>query len=237
MKENARLAASVADFYEIFGPSFAATRKNYWGVMKLVADRLRSGQVLLDVGAGNARLAQFLPKDVRYVAIEPSASLCAQAQAAVAERGSGEVRHGGFPRLNAADGEADVVACLAVLHHIPGHAARLAAVHELHRILKPGGSLILTVWNLRSRRFFSLKTWLASWLRLPLVRGGGLGDVWMPWRAEGHPAPRYVHAFTLSELRGLFGPDWQIDLCTPWALTTPASVLEAVNLVIIATKK
>lgn len=237
MKAFTELSRAVAQFYEMHGPSFAQTRRNYWGVMKLVADRVKSGQVLLDIGAGNGRLASFLAKDISYVAIEPSASLCAEAQRGMETRGEGVVRQGGFPTLPATHEEADTVACLAVLHHIPGREARKAAIAELHRILKPGGSLILTVWNLRSRRFFRVYTWLASWLRLPLVRGGECGDVWMPWKADGVAAPRYVHAFTLREVRSLFGKEWDIELCTPWGLSTPANIFDAVNLVIIAIKK
>lgn len=237
MKAFDELSRAVADFYEKHGPSFAQTRRNYWGVMKLVADRVQSGQVLLDIGAGNARLASFLKKDISYVAIEPSASLCAESRIGIQTRGEGVVRRGGFPSLPATDAEADTVACLAVLHHIPGRKAHVEAIKELYRILKPGGSLVLTVWNLRSRRFFRIHTWLASWLRLPLVKGGECGDMWMPWKADGALAPRYVHAFTLRELRLLFGTEWEIELCTPWGLSTPTNIFEAVNLVIIAIKK
>lgn len=237
MKAFDELSHAVAHFYEKHGPSFAQTRRNYWGVMKLVADRVQSGQTLLDIGAGNARLASFLTKDISYIAIEPSASLCDEARRVIETRGEGIVKQGGFPSLPALDEEADTVACLAVLHHLPGREAHIKAIKELYRILKPGGSLVLTVWNLRSRRFFHVRTWLASWLRLPLVKGGECGDVWMPWKADGAIAPRYVHAFSLRELRSLFGKEWDIKLCSPWGLSTPANIFNAVNLVIIAIKK
>jgi len=42
----------------------------------------------------------------------------------------------------------DVVLCIAVLHHIPSRELQLKALEEMHRVLKPGGKLIMTNWHL-----------------------------------------------------------------------------------------
>lgn len=207
MKENRgsiKLSRAVGEFYETHGHSFSRTRQMGWDVMRRIHDAVRAGMTLIDVGAGNARLSDSLPDAIRYVAIEPSMTLRREAEQRLARRKSSEIRSGGFPHLPAADGEADVAACIAVLHHIPTHKARRAAMHELMRIVKPGGTVFVTVWNLRSRRMFRSATWLAAWLRLPMVWGGECGDVWVPWNADGVQVRRYVHAFTRSELASLF---------------------------------
>ncbi len=237
MHKNEHLIKAVADFYENHGGSFGRTRRGVWGIMHLIVSRLHPADILIDVGGGNARLARFLPKDISYIDIEPSRTLCEDGREVLRMRGEGEIRQGGFPVLPAKNNEADIVTCLAVLHHIPGSKERQDAVRELCRIMKPGSTLVLTVWNLRSIRFAKVKTWLASWLRMPLVKGGGCGDVWIPWKAEGVTTQRYVHAFTTRELRKLFLQDWEIEICRSWRDTNPASVFQGVNLVLVAKKK
>lgn len=237
MKQNSEtIKRSVREFYEAHGAEFSATRRGAWDVMRLIQDAVSPGQTLIDVGAGNARLAREIPEGVRYIAIEPSSSMRVDAERYLASRKDSEVRMGAFPRLPAREESADVVACLAVLHHLTSDERRVA-IDELWRILKPGGVLVLTVWNLRSRKFAKLKTWLASWLRLKLVQGGGAGDVWISWNAGGKSVERYVHCFTQEELRQLFDLNrWSIERCEPWGGGGPTSVLEGRNLVIVARK-
>ena len=248
MKENAgsiKIQQSVADFYETHGADFAQTRGRGWGVMRLVQEAAKPGMTVIDVGAGNARLADVLPANVRYVGIEPSSTLRAASEHRLTTRGNAEMRPGGFPSLPAKDAEADVIACLAVFHHLATSDERshpdLAsgrATHELARITKPGGIAIVTVWNLRGTRMFSLKTWAAAWLRLPFVRGGGFGDVWIPWNANGAAARRFVHAFTLKEFTSVFDPkEWNIERAEPWGSDAPTSIFCARNLVVVARRR
>jgi len=253
MKQNTELIKrAVREFYETHGADFSATRRGALDVMRLIQERLAVGimtaadsaspshactQTLIDVGAGNARLAREIPEDVRYIAIEPSSSMRVDAERFLSRRPDSEVRMGGFPHLPARDAEADVVACLAVIHHLAPEE-RAAAVHELWRIVKPGGALVLTVWNLRSRRFFKVRTWLASWLRMRLVAHGGVGDVWIPWNAGGATVQRYVHCFTQRELRRLFvHSEWSIERCEPWGGGGPTSILDGRNIVVVARKR
>lgn len=239
MKQNSpsiKPSEAVAAFYEEHGASFASTRHAAWDVLRRVQQAVMPGDTVIDVGAGNARLATLLPEDVRYVAIEPSASL-REASKKNIDRNGAEVRAGGFPTLPARDGEADVTACIAVLHHLSPDE-RVPAFRELARITKPGGTLILTAWNLRGLRMFGLRTWLAAWLRLPLVRGGGFGDVWVPWKADGVPVQRYVHAWTLRELEHMCDPDlWEVRECVPWGSDGPSSLLSGRNLLLVAKRK
>lgn len=237
MKQNDEtIKRAVREFYEAHGAEFSATRRGAWDVMRLIQDAVQPGQTLVDVGAGNARLAREIPDNVRYIAIEPSSSMRVDAERFLRSRQDSEVRMGAFPHLPARESSADVVACLAVLHHLTLDERKTAVV-ELWRILKPGGTLVLTVWNLRSKRFFRWKTWLAAWLRFGFVTNGGRGDVWIPWNSEQGVVQRYVHCFTQDELRQLFDPTlWKIVRCEPWGGGGPASILNGRNLVIVAQK-
>jgi SAM-dependent methyltransferase len=238
MKENSllrKLQQAVFDFYEAHGKAFSRSRARGWGVMELVREKTFPKAVVFDIGAGNGRLAHELPLEVKYVAIEPSSTLRDEAVKSLEKRSGVEIRSGALPQLPAKDGEADIVASIAVLHHIPGSVFQLMSIEELARILKPGGTLILTVWNLRSTRFFRPKTWLASWLRFTFVEGGEKGDVWIPWRSSGKAVRRYVHAFTLKELKRFFDPKlWTIERAEAWGDKGVEPVWKARNLVIVA---
>lgn len=237
--EIGKIQQSVSDFYEKHGRNFSATRRVPWGIMRLVAQDLKSGETIIDVGAGNGRLSSFLPNSVRYIAVEPSSALRDESLRYLAFRSNVEIRAGGLPQLPCKDGEADTVACFAVLHHIPGFENRRLAIHELARVLKPGGSLVLTVWNLRSVRFSKkLKNCLAAWFRMGFVHGCSSGDLMMPWRAGGADVKRYVHAYTIGELRKLFSEDiWETVRIRAWGNDAPEPVWWGRNLVVEAKKK
>jgi len=199
-----KLEADVARFYEQAGAAFASSRHAPWDVMDLLARQVKAGETLVDIGAGNGRLADVLPQGVNYVGIEPSSAL--------RQASKHSLRGGSLPHLDLPDDFADAAACIAVLHHIPSCEQRAASVAELQRILKPGGLLLCTVWNLRAKRFFLWRTFLSAWLRLPGVPHGEPGDLLYPWRAQGRNDERYVHAFTSHEFKHLFdAKQWIVE--------------------------
>ncbi len=46
----------------------------------------------------------------------------------------------------------DGIICIAVIHHLSTLARRQAAVVEMARILRPGGSMLLYVWAMEQER-------------------------------------------------------------------------------------
>ncbi|MHB8831092.1 MAG: class I SAM-dependent methyltransferase [Patescibacteria group bacterium] len=237
MMENGvrrKLAKEVADFYEKEGRMFSSKRTFGWNVMGLLNDRLKAGEFLVDVGAGNGRLADSIPQDVRYLGVEASQSLREEAQKKNKQMASGSLPD----KLPVPNNQADAVASIAVLHHIPSQAWQIDSIKELHRILKPGGLLLCTVWNLRSKRFWSWNTFKYAWLRLKGIKGGEPGDLYYPWKASGKLEERYVHAFTLSEFKSLFDPAlWSIEKIGAYDRESWCSWIKGRNLVALVTKK
>lgn len=91
--------------------------------------------VVIDVGCGRQPYREFLPADARYVPVENSPHLRPEVV-------------GDVLALPFRDGVADGAMCNEVLEHVPEPDRAIA---ELNRILKPGGTLYVTVpqsWGL-----------------------------------------------------------------------------------------
>jgi SAM-dependent methyltransferase len=86
--------------------------------------RERAGRVL-DVGCGDRPYRELFPNAVGFdVPGNPHAEL-----------------HGSIDAIPVDDASFDVVLCLQVLEHVPDPAT---AVRELHRVVRPGGRVLLT---------------------------------------------------------------------------------------------
>lgn len=187
--------------YNTIARHFSATRNRVWPEFKEFSAYLRNGQRILDWGCGNGRLLGFIQNFSRleYWGIDQSAELLKQAR-----------------RLNKpaiADGQAhffsnankekifpacyfDIVFMVASFFHLPDETSRLALLKKTFNELKPGGRLIMVLWNLGS-------TWAAKkkkdWKEL------SENDWLIPWKnpAGDVLADRYYHHFTPSEITRL----------------------------------
>ena len=80
----------------------------------------------------------------------------------------------------------DWAIAIATYHHIKGETARLAALEELKRVLKPGGEAFITVWNHWQPRF---------WFKTR--------EAYIPWRQKEETLHRYYYLFSYSRLEKL----------------------------------
>lgn len=118
-----------------------------------------------------------------------------------------ELKKGDATRIDYPDATFDVVYSFGVLHHIPDAAA---AVHEIRRVLKPGGRFIVALYHAGS--FFHLY--------MVLVRGVLLGRLFrlgyeglmatVEGGADGVAIKPYVKLYTRGEARRLLS-DFRLD--------------------------
>lgn len=92
----------------------------------------------------------------------------------------------------------DIACSMGVLHQVPDPAP---IVRELYRVLKPGGRLIVMVYNRNSYRYQVDFRWSRRWGR-PYERGLSLGDLVKLNDGAGNP---YGLVYTREELRQLLG--------------------------------
>jgi tRNA (uracil-5-)-methyltransferase TRM9 len=79
----------------------------------------------------------------------------------------------------------DYIISIATYHHLK-REQQLPAFQELKRVLKPGGTAFVTVWNQRQPRF-----WFKG------------KEVQVPWQIQNETLYRYYYLFTYRELKRL----------------------------------
>ncbi|MBI5037610.1 MAG: class I SAM-dependent methyltransferase [Candidatus Kerfeldbacteria bacterium] len=194
-----RIVKENKQVYNRIAQQFSGTRSHPWGEFTLFEPYVKTGNRVLDIGCGNGRLATFLEKkEIHYTGVDNSMALIDIAKQAhpAATFLVSEATELPFP-----DQQFDVVCCVATLHHIPSRELRRAAIQEAARVLKPGGYLCLTEWNL----------WHAQWwgllVRYSLKKMLGMnsldwGDVEKPWKNQSGvvQGKRYLHLFSKGSL-------------------------------------
>ncbi len=163
----------------------------------------------LDLGCGlGMQVRAMRERGYRVVGIDTSHGLVTRAR-----RAGEPVVTGSALSLPFADGSLDFVYTIGVLHHLPDSAAQLAAVAEVHRVLRPGGRLVVHETNPRNLLFSFYMGYV-----FPLLKAIDEGtEWWVPpqrWEQNEHLDLVETRYFT-------FLPDF-----IPNALMPPFRVLE-----------
>ncbi len=117
--------------------------------------QLNPGSVAIDLGAGTGKFTRRLvATGARVTAIEPAAAMRARL---LADLPGIDVLDGSATAIPLPDQSADIIVCAQAFHWF----ATAAALAEMHRVLRPGGTLGL-IWNTRDdsapwvKRLFSI---------------------------------------------------------------------------------
>jgi SAM-dependent methyltransferase len=115
----------------------------YRGRRRIIAELMRRLKLpadveILDAGCGSGRNMVDLARLGRVTGLE----IADLSYARAVERGVGEVVRGSITELPLPDERFAVAVCLDVIEHIEDD---LRALRELHRVVRPGGTLLVTV--------------------------------------------------------------------------------------------
>jgi len=189
------LLEKTIENYNLTAEDFSRTRRYVWPGFEPLAQYVKTNDKVLDLGCGNGRLLDLLKgKKINYIGVDNSSALIALAQKRYPDN---DFRAGDALNLPFGDNYFDKIYSVAVLHHIPSGELRLKFLEEAKRVLKPGGLLILTVWNLWQWRGIkhNLKYAVLRILRLSKL---DFKDVFVPWAKTRQ---RYFHCFSKRELK------------------------------------
>lgn len=196
------LLEKVRGDYDEIADAFSASRTDLWPEMERFRDFVKAGDRILDIGCGNGRAYQlFKGLAIEYEGLDASAKLIAHANEKIHEM-LATFRVGPMTAMPYEQGEFDVVMAVAVLHHVPSREYRLAALREAHRVLKPGGWLLMTNWD-RWKPRYAKEHLAAATKKLLGLSPYDFKDIFIKWDRGGKRLYRYYHAFTRGELAGL----------------------------------
>lgn len=146
---------------------------------------------VLDFGCGNGRVYELVARSqANYTGVDNSSGLIEQAKNIYPDAKFKFMEDlNDFP-----DNSFDIILFLAVIHHIPSEDLRAKLLSDLKRVLKPGGKLILTAWDL----------WSVKDNYKPLI-GGDENDILYDFKNSTGKvlAQRYIHVFSKEELDNL----------------------------------
>ena len=203
--------------YNNIAEHFSITRNYIWPDLKNLSEHVLNDHAVLDVGCGNGRLYEELEdKNIKYFGVDSCKKLIDIARERYGENNH-NAQFGFFNIFNMPFGENqfDVAFAVAIINHIPTRELQLKALKKLAKIIKPGGLLLMTNWNLlrptlnsKSVLYYGLKKLKISkkdWLEKYGVekKEFGLKDVMTEWRSKKPLNPLYYYAFSLKEIDDL----------------------------------
>lgn len=197
-----RLVEEETSTYDSIASHFSQTRYGAGPFLNELAKDVPSDADILDIGCGNGRLVEALPKKVTYTGIDVSKKLLALSKELHPERkGSFHLFDG--TSLEFGDEIFSHIYMLASFHHMP-KPLQQEFINECARILKKDGKIIMTVWHLWRMPF--IKYLLYSLPTKLLSRKVDLSDIYVPWKDKQGTilASRYFHMFRKREIETLF---------------------------------
>ena len=120
---------------------------------------------ILDLGSGAGRHLINLKTKGKMHLLDFSKEMIELAKRRAKEKNiKAEFTVSSMTKLPLEDNSFDSAICVSSLHCIEGEENRKKAIQELHRILKPGATAYIGVWNIKSKRFKnSPKEKMISW--------------------------------------------------------------------------
>jgi len=195
LEENRNDYNKIADIFD---------RKRDWipPDFTILEKYINKGERILDLGCGNGRFIEVVGKKVDYYGVDVSERLIEIAKKRYPD---GKFFISQPLNLPFENNFFDKVFCLAVLHHIPSSKFRKVFLREIKRVLKPGGQVILAVWDLRENP--KARRLLFKYTLLKMIGKAkiDLKDIFYPWKnSKGEiVVNRYIHIFSERELERL----------------------------------
>jgi ubiquinone/menaquinone biosynthesis C-methylase UbiE len=172
-----------------------------WHIPEFVPFAEMRGRKVLEIGCGNgADGVMFAAAGADYTGVDlTEAAVAATRKHFAVLNLPGEFRTANAERLDFPDDSFDVVYSYGVLHHTPEPAR---AIHEVHRVLKPGGRAYVMLYHRHSFNYYArILGYMRARLLLRIIARTGR------WQADRETA----RAKSLAGLRGNERPEvWAV---------------------------
>ncbi|MFH1749904.1 MAG: class I SAM-dependent methyltransferase [bacterium] len=197
------LERNIQDYNKI-AQKFSETRNYLSSDFKFMQKWAKKNDRILDLGCGNGRLSELFPKpSYNYIGTDPSQELIKMARSRYPNQ---SFKVSAPLSLSFSSNFFDIIYCLAVLHHIPSKEYRVKFIQEICRTLKKDGVCILTVWDIKQHSCISKSILINNLQKIIGLNQMDFNDTLYPFKdSSGNTIiQRYLHGFTLNELKNLF---------------------------------
>lgn len=174
----------VTDVYNEIASNFSKTRANKWSWVSEFVESNPKGSYMLDLGCGNGRNMNY--EGYKFIGLDSSREFVKICKSAGYDAEVCDMCYIPF------DNETfDNILSIASFHHLSNEQRRIECLDEMYRVLKPGGSVLISVWSKeqpkQTKRVFD-----------------NYGDVIVEWNNLDKIYNRYYYIFQLNELKTLF---------------------------------
>lgn len=190
--------------YNEMGQKFSDSRYLPWlEIKQKIQKYVKNGNNILDLGCGNGRLLKSLSNsnlnNLTYLGFDNNKILITKARE-IKIKDSFKVKfvYDDILNLNSLETNSfDIIFIIAVLNHFPTLELRHQILTNIYRILKPGGKLIMTNWNL-----WNFNNKKSVWYKDIFNKNSKFGslklkDIITMWQNK---YPLYYYAFYKKEL-------------------------------------
>lgn len=183
---------NVKDIYNLIANEFSLKRFSKWSWIESFLEDLYSG-LILDIGCGNGR-NMTNPKH-QFMGIDN----CDNFIKICLNKGL-NVINCDMAKIPLKENYFDGILSIASFHHLSCPERRHECLKEMYRILKPDGSILLSVWSYDQTHNYKLKF--------------EYGNNYVPWKDKDGAVKgqRYYYIFKPKELRDLLEIYFKIEL-------------------------
>lgn len=192
-KEYAKkIINKTIDDYNRIAEDWSTKRWRLSSDIQALAAKIEAHDNILDLGCGNGYLYnEVLSRNANYTGADT-----AEKQLEVCRRLHPDANFVQTDplKLPFTNDEFDKVFCLSTIHHIPSKEFQLAFLSEIYRVLRKGGELYLTAWNLDRDKLIARQFDIDDESNLLYPFKDSSGTVL---------AQRFIHLFSIEELEKL----------------------------------
>ena len=190
---------AIQETWDSIAKSFHKTRKNSWQPCLDFISSLTNDAVVGDFGCGNGRhTIEIARSGKKVIGIDISNNLLQIIKQNTKIYHNITLIHGNLTSVPIKDYCLDAILFIASLHNIPRKNKRVQSLKEAFRVLKSGGRMLLSVWNLHHKEINKIND---NVLSLDIEKNYlETGDVFIFWNRDSFNIPRFYHFYTEDEI-------------------------------------
>jgi alkylated DNA repair protein alkB family protein 8 len=183
----------VKQIYENIANEFSDKRYTSWDWIDNFIYSIPKESTILDIGCGNGRNMKY--PNYNFYGVD---NCCKFVE--MAKEVSQHVYLSDMTNLPFEDNYFDAIISIASFHHLSTTERRIECLKEMHRVLKPGGKILLSIWSINQSHNKKLNNQFT------------FGDNIVPFKNnKGYIiGNRYYYIFELDEIYNLLTKDFKI---------------------------